>query len=532
MNIWRQRQRCFSALLVCKVLLIFGVGCFLGVKPHIVSAAVITLSGTVYTDEGSTNIGSGKTVRVAVNGTDHSTIDDTDGSGAYSITDISVEVGDVITAYLEDENEDAVTVTVTDGSGNITDLDLYQNYLVTRHDGDGGLTNADLSAGAVGSEDDISNIYFVDNNGVTLASDKHLLIWAGNTYEIEGPLTIGGNLVVEAGALLSGEHSVIVEGGSATGDGAVGLTAGIFTLKGTGEFGGDTNWSFRNLTFGDGLASTTTSKIGSNNIEVVNGLVVASNHTLNAGSATWNFTGSGMGALLGEISAVSAGPSSSCALKSDGSRVYCWGSNTNGTLGDGSNVNRTFPVEVLGVGGTGYLSDISAISVGNAGQACALKSDGSRVYCWGGNSSGQLGDGSTNNSAFPVEVLGVGGSGNLSGISMIEAGGSTCALKSDGSRVYCWGAGGSGQRGDGGTTATQSSPVEVLGVGGSGNLSGISAVSAGSTHTCALKSDGSRVYCWGAAASGRLGNGATTPNQTSPVEVLGVGGSGNLSGIS
>ncbi|MEX0649644.1 MAG: Ig-like domain-containing protein, partial [Candidatus Andersenbacteria bacterium] len=267
----------------------------------------------------------------------------------------------------------------------------------------------------------------------------------------------------------------------------------------------------------------------------------AGNGRLGNGATTPNQTspvevlGVGGSGTLSDISAISAGTSHTCALKSDGSRVYCWGLNTNGRLGDASATQRTSPVEVKDVGGSDTLSGISAISAGGA-HTCALKSDGSRVYCWGAAASGRLGNGQTSpDQTSPVEVLGVAGSGNLSGISQIAAGGGqTCALKSDGSRVYCWGLGSSGQRGDGSAGANQTSPVEVLGVGGSGTLSDISAISTGnsSAHTCALKSDGSRVYCWGAAGNGRLGNGATTPNQTSPVEVLGVGGSGTLSDIS
>ncbi|MEX1112544.1 MAG: hypothetical protein WEC84_03705, partial [Candidatus Andersenbacteria bacterium] len=534
MNIWRQRQRYFSALLVCKVLLTFGVGYFLGVKPYIVSAAVTTLSGTVYTDEGSTNIGADKTVRVAINGTDHGTTDETDASGVYSIADVEAEAGDVITVYLEDETEDAVTVTISDGE-DLSSLDLYQDRLITRHDNGGSLTNANLDTGVVDSEDDISNMYSVDANGVvTTASGKDLLVWGGDTYAPGALLTVGGDLVVQSGATLSGTYNVTVGGGSTTGDGTINLTEGIFRLEGTGSFGGSTNWTFNNLTFGDGSTSATTSKAGSNDIEVMYQLKVSSAHTLNASSNTWNFTGSGAGAFSENLSSATSGNEHTCALKSDGSRVYCWGNAADGRLGNGATTgNQSSPVEVLGVGGSGTLSDISAISAG-ASHTCALKSDGSRVYCWGAAGSGRLGNGTTTpNQTSPVEVLGVGGAGNLSGISAVSAGAShTCALKSDGSRVYCWGGAGNGRLGNGTTTPSQSSPVEVLGVGGTGNLSDISGISAGTSHTCALKSDGSRVYCWGLGSSGQRGDGSTVSTQSSPVEVLGVGGSGTLSDIS
>jgi alpha-tubulin suppressor-like RCC1 family protein len=155
---------------------------------------------------------------------------------------------------------------------------------------------------------------------------------------------------------------------------------------------------------------------------------------------------------------------------------------------------------------------------------CALSSSGT-VYCWGGNGNGQLGNNSTTEENTPVEVLGVGGSGNLSGISSVTAGGAhTCALSSSGT-VYCWGGNGNGQLGNNSTTE-ENTPVEVLGVGGSGYLSNISSVTAGSAHTCAMSSSGN-VYCWGADDSGQLGNNSTTEENT-PIEVEGVGGTGFL----
>ena len=75
-----------------------------------------TVSGTVYTDEGGTNIGANKTVRIAVNGTDFGTTAETDANGAYSVSGVTVSAGDVLTVYLEDEPEDAVAVTVSDGN--------------------------------------------------------------------------------------------------------------------------------------------------------------------------------------------------------------------------------------------------------------------------------------------------------------------------------------------------------------------------------------------------------------------------------
>ena len=116
--------------------------------------------------------------------------------------------------------------------------------------------------------------------------------------------------------------------------------------------------------------------------------------------------------------------------------------NNSGHLGVGTDSsNRYTPGEVLGVGGSGYLGDggpISQIAAGNY-HTVALKSDGTRVYAWGYNSYGQLGDNTTSYRYTPVEVLGLGGTGYLGDdgpISQISAGDyHTVALKEGGTRV-------------------------------------------------------------------------------------------------
>ena len=78
-------------------------------------------------------------------------------------------------------------------------------------------------------------------------------------------------------------------------------------------------------------------------------------------------------------------PEDSCALKTDGS-LWCWGLNYAGELGDGATATRTTPVSVFGAS-----SGVAGVSLGSA-HGCAAKTDGS-VWCWGLNTTGQLGDG-------------------------------------------------------------------------------------------------------------------------------------------
>ena len=211
-------------------------------------------------------------------------------------------------------------------------------------------------------------------------------------------------------------------------------------------------------------------------------------------------TVSGMSSGVREIS---AGSNHTCAVMTGGA-AWCWGENGNGQLGDGSATNASpVPVNVSGLG-----SGVSAITAG-LDHTCAFTTDGAAL-CWGDNENGQLGDGSTTNSAVPINVSGLG-----SGVSTITAGQQlTCALASGGAAL-CWGSNGYGQLGEGGFTSSPV-PVNVSGLG-----SGVSAIAAGNLHTCAVTLIGA-VLCWGWNSDGQLGNGSFTERQV-PVDVSGLG---------
>jgi alpha-tubulin suppressor-like RCC1 family protein len=230
-------------------------------------------------------------------------------------------------------------------------------------------------------------------------------------------------------------------------------------------------------------------------------------------------------ASVSKLPSIAAGVNHTCALTTTGG-VYCWGDNGYGQLGNNSISNSHVPVQVVGAGGSGFLSGIASITVGDF-HTCAVSTTGA-VYCWGLNGSGDLGNNSTTNSDVPVQVVGVGGSGLLSGIASIAAGfGHTCAVSTTGG-VYCWGYNGDGQLGANWSTESNV-PVQVVGVGGSGLLSGIASIAGIYDHTCAVSTTGG-VYCWGWDAYGQLGNNSIS-NSHVPVQVEGVGGSGLLSGI-
>ena len=183
---------------------------------------------------------------------------------------------------------------------------------------------------------------------------------------------------------------------------------------------------------------------------------------------------------------ISAGWNHTCAITGEGA-VMCWGSNSEGQLGDGSRTSRLKPVSVKN------LSERAVAVAAGWGHTCILTEAGG-VKCWGRNKSGELGNGTNQRSTEPVEVPG------LAGIVAIAAGDyHTCAVTSQGG-VKCWGSNGDGQLGDG-STVTPAQPVDVAGIGGA------TAIAAGTAHTCARKGSG-EVWCWGKNDRGQLGDGS------------------------
>jgi alpha-tubulin suppressor-like RCC1 family protein len=216
------------------------------------------------------------------------------------------------------------------------------------------------------------------------------------------------------------------------------------------------------------------------------------------------------GALAGKaVTHVSAGYYDTCALDSAGA-AYCWGYNGNGQLGHGTTTNSSVPVAVVTSGALAgqTLTQLSASWY----HTCAVDAAGA-AFCWGDNSDGQLGDGSTTSSSVPVAVA---VSGVLAGktISNVTIGDyDTCAMDSAG-LAYCWGDNTHGELGD---DATIDSSVPVA-VDTAGVLAGktLTQVTAGIWHACALDTTGS-VYCWGRSVSGELGDDS---NSASSVPVL------------
>jgi alpha-tubulin suppressor-like RCC1 family protein len=224
--------------------------------------------------------------------------------------------------------------------------------------------------------------------------------------------------------------------------------------------------------------------------------------------------GVGDSGFLGGAIAISAGNYFSAALRSDGT-VVAWGQNDNGQLGDNTITERDTPVQVHGTGDAGFLTNIKAIAA-NRHQVTTLRNDGT-MWSWGSNTDGELGDGTQTERHTPVQVHGVADSGFLTGVAAIGmAGHHGMAIKADGT-FYDWGRNSNGQLGDNKAANPEKTPVQVFGIGGTGFLTGGEAIVGGDHFSLAVRSDGS-LAAWGQGNDGELGDGGGVERDT-PVKV-------------
>jgi alpha-tubulin suppressor-like RCC1 family protein len=221
------------------------------------------------------------------------------------------------------------------------------------------------------------------------------------------------------------------------------------------------------------------------------------------------------------VTSISAGANSTCALTNAGA-VWCWGDNAAGQLGDGTYTQSSVPVQVSDGTGTTALTGVAVISSGRD-HACAATAAGA-AYCWGDNSTGELGNGTDTGSNLAVPVPGL-----SSGVAMISAGsGITCAVTTAEAGL-CWGKGGSGQLGNG-NAVDSTSPVTVVDAIGQAPLGGVVAISAGFENACAVTSE-ETLLCWGTNTTNQLGSGNAASQSSIPVQVLNSAGSAPLAGV-
>ena len=225
----------------------------------------------------------------------------------------------------------------------------------------------------------------------------------------------------------------------------------------------------------------------------------------------WGYNGAGNlgdGTILNKSSPVQIGTltnwkqiicgysTSSIAIKTDGT-LWAWGYNGNGSLGDGTTVNKSSPIQI------GTLTNWKQITCGSSsGSVSAIKTDGT-LWAWGYNGAGNLGDGTTTSYSSPIQI------GTLSNWKKVYYGSvNGFAIKTDGT-LWGWGTNVNGQLGQG-TTINTSSPTQV------GSLTNWKSIVNAGSNCLATKTDGT-LWGWGANGAS-LGDG-TTVNKSSPVQI-------------
>ncbi|MCI5605316.1 MAG: hypothetical protein MR413_06675, partial [Clostridia bacterium] len=216
---------------------------------------------------------------------------------------------------------------------------------------------------------------------------------------------------------------------------------------------------------------------------------------------------------LTDIVKIAAGESHALALSKSG-RVYAWGGNEKSQIGDGTNIDREYPV---------IISDLQNVADITAGQnhSAALMKDGT-VFAWGSNESGQIGHQQNSASTYsrPVVVSDFGTTKHLESVVAVSAGGNhTTALTTSGV-VYAWGRNANEQLGmlDNNRSDRYDVPREVLGDTDTTFKYNTAKISAGDEHTLALSAAGD-IWSWGYNYYGRLGDG-TGQTRNQPVNVV------------
>lgn len=202
------------------------------------------------------------------------------------------------------------------------------------------------------------------------------------------------------------------------------------------------------------------------------------------------------------LSGLRAGGDSTCVIV-DGS-PRCWGANFLGQLGVGDTVQRNAPTPLAAP--FGARTDVVEIAPGSE-HTCARTADG-RIYCFGRNAGGSLGDGSmSGDRSAPGPAV---DNTQLTSASAIAVSSNfSCAIRSSDGAVFCWGSNIAARLGDG-TATNRATPVRA------GALTNALQIGLGSAHGCALLQN-DEVWCWGDNSGGQLARPASTAGVASPV---------------
>lgn len=213
-------------------------------------------------------------------------------------------------------------------------------------------------------------------------------------------------------------------------------------------------------------------------------------------SETNTLTPTQIGSATNWISVV-GGQRNASALTND-NRIFSWGDNNQGAVGDASTTNRSTPVQIGS-------SDWQFVAAGR-NHRLAIKTNG-QLWGWGANNSRQLGDGTNTQRNSPVQI------GSASDWIHVSGGQShSLGIRSNGT-LYSWGTNNDGATGLGNTNVfATATPTQI------GSDTNWQFVSAGNMWSFAIKTNG-QLWAWGRNSSGQLGRGNTTTPQTTPIQI-------------
>lgn len=264
----------------------------------------LDISGTIYQTNGSDALtGSAKTVntRVYTAGVLHTTgtaeSNSDDGTYTISLADGDVDSGDIIVVYLDNEDEDANVYTVTDGSTDITGLNLIDDELIIRNDKSDTTAITNTILNYFDNNDDADMLYTVTSGALTMENGNELNIATGGYFTPGGTVNTGTDPTGQESVDLNGTWTEGSETTTVNGD--FDSTGGTFT-KGTGtvKFAYNNSYtttvtgtlSFNNLTFDNSTTGTMTYTI-SNTLTVAGTLTISGNKGVGLSTGTINAQG-------------------------------------------------------------------------------------------------------------------------------------------------------------------------------------------------------------------------------------------------
>ena len=333
-----------------------------------------------------------------------------------------------------------------------------------------------------------------------IRSDNRLFAWGMNT---QGQLGIGDTITRSSPSQIGtsswtsvsagGSHSLAIRS-----DGSI----WSWGYNDQGQLGYSTLWTAINTNYNCAFGLKADGSLWSWGANY-NGVLGLSTDTIARSSPTQ------IGTNKTWLSLVQGASNAGAAIRNDNT-LWMWGTNTNGELGLGDTIPRSSPTQLPG--------SWSQIFGGNVCMA-GTKIDGT-LWLWGNNSTGQLGDGTVISKSSPVQILG-GGSWTQLRAGGLSTADHALAIKSNGT-LWAWGYNIYGQVGDG-TTVNKSSPIQI-------GTSSWTAIGAGSGHSLAIDTLTRKVWTWGNAGTGQLGNSLPpgtggTNGRSAPMQITTLTGS-------